>query len=149
MASVNFISCSVFVSFNNPLVSSVASIEWERVSLGSAGVFVGVTGDGSLVVDVFLAWALVIAVTALVCGVSMLIVNVERIEFISFRETSVFDYRNSECGFEFNALHMLAIICPLDAAAPSKNACERSDWSNLLCVELSNLFATGLLERFL
>ena len=126
MASRRLISSCVLVSFRRVFVSFVVSSKSEGVSSKSVGVLVGVTtGDGSLIGVVFFDWALVMAVTELVCGVSMLIIKFERIEFISFREASVFDNRNSECGFEFNALHMLAMICPLDAAAPSKNACER------------------------
>ena len=149
MAFLKLISSCVLVSFRRVLVSSVVSSNSEGVSSTSVGVLVGVTVDGSLIGVVFLAWALVMAVTELVCGVSMLSIKFERIEFISFREASVFDNRNIECGFEFNALHMLAIICPLDSAASCRSACERFDWSNLLLVELFDVCVTNLLERFL
>ena len=136
MASLRLISSCVLVSFRRALVSFVVSNKSEGVSSSSVGVLVGVTGDGSLIGVVFLAWALVMAKTELVCGVSMLSIKFERIELISFREASVFDNRNNECGFEFNALHKVAIICPLDSAASCRSACERFDWSNSLLVEL-------------
>ena len=47
-----------------------------------------------------------------------------------------FDKRNSECGFEFSALHMLAIVRPLDSVVSDMSECERFDWSKSLLVEL-------------
>ena len=55
-------------------------------------------------------------VIALICGLSIFKINFEMLEL-----TCGLDNRNVGCGKEFSMLHTLATICPLDAAAPSKN----------------------------
>ena len=81
IASLRLISSSVFVSFRRVLVLAVVLSGSVGVSFKLVGVFDGVL----LGVLVFLDCARVMALVALVCGVSILIENLLKIESILFK----------------------------------------------------------------